>query len=229
MSSVLIIEDDPRLARVVQTLLKKEKFVSDVCRNGEEGYKKALANIYNIILLDWALPSMDGEEILLNLRANRITTPILVLTARTNPEDAAKMINAGADDYIRKSLWNGKELIARIKNLLRNKTGKKTNAIEVGALEINLNDYIVTLKGKKLELDNMDFRILACLAAHSPDIVSAEDIIREVWGDYELSVNPGTVRAHLCYLRKQIATGKRGQYIHTVHGRGFRLYEEKDE
>jgi len=227
MYSILIVEDDLRLARVLQLLLKKEKFVSDFCRTGEEGYQKALENDYSAILLDWSLPNMDGQEVLEKLRQEGIKTPILVLTARTSPEDAAKMINSGADDYMRKSLWNGKELIARIKNLLRNKAGRKLNIIEIGSLKIDLNNFKIYVRNEEIELDNMDFRILACLASHSPDVVSPEDVVREVWGDYELSVNPSTIRAHLCYIRRKIERGKEINFIQTVHGRGFRLLEEQ--
>ncbi|OGJ44046.1 hypothetical protein A2272_01340 [Candidatus Peregrinibacteria bacterium RIFOXYA12_FULL_33_12] len=229
MYSILIIEDDARLARALSSLLKKEKFVTDICRTGEEGYEKAIANSYNAIILDWSLPHMDGEEVLKNLRSDGISTPVLVLTARTSPEDAAEMINAGADDYLRKSLWNGKELTARIKSLLRNKEGRKTNIITIGDLHIDLNDYEVYLGKEAIELDNMDFRILSCLAKNSPNVVSPEDIIREVWGDYDLAVNSGTVRTHLCYIRKKIEKGKSTKYIHTIHGRGFKLYEEEGD
>lgn len=228
MSSILIIEDDARLGRVLQAILKKEKFVSELCRTGEEGYEQALSNTYDLIMLDWSLPDMDGEAVLRALRDKGIETPILVLTARTSPEDAARIMNDGANDFVRKSMWNGKELIARIRSLLRVKSGRLTNIIEIGKLKIDLNTYQVILGKEEISLDNMDFRILACLANHSPDVVSPEVIALQVWGDHDLAVNPGTIRAHLCYIRKKIDRGhKKTRYIHTVHGRGFRLAEEK--
>lgn len=229
MSSLLVIEDDPRLSRSLINLLGKEKFVCDVCRNGDDGYRKALDNVYDLILLDWSLPNMDGEQVLRTLRKDGVTTPVLVLTARTDSEDAAKMLDSGADDYIRKSFFNGREFVARVKNLIRNKEGRKTNMIEIGDLKIDLNNYLVYSHDELIELDNMDFRILACLASNSPNVVSPEDIVRSVWGDYDLSVHSGTIRAHVCFLRKKLEKGKNIRYIQTVHGRGFKLEEEKSE
>ncbi len=230
MSSILIIEDDARLGRVLQAILKREKFTSDLSRTGEDGYAKALANKYSLIMLDWSLPDMDGEQVLKCIREKGVGVPVLVLTARTSSEDAAKMINSGADDYVRKSMWSGKELIARIKSLIRSQSGHKTNILQIGDLKIDHDKHEVTFNNKKIVFDSMDFRILACLASRSPNVVTPEDIAQEVWGDHDLSVNPGTIRAHLCNIRRKIDRDiENVRYIHTVHGHGFRLAEEKIE
>lgn len=224
---ILIIEDEYSLADAISETLQKEKFQVNIITNGEDGENEALTNIYDLILLDVMIPKKDGFEILVNLRKEKIDTPIIMLTAKSEMSDKLNGLENGADDYITKP-FHTRELVARVKVILKRKTNTQdTNVLEYSDLKLNLgtckmkaNDTEIAINGKELDL-------LEILLVNKNQIVNRELLANKIWG-YNSETEYNNVEVYVSFLRKKLKLLKSKVKIKAVRGIGYKLEEEND-
>jgi DNA-binding response OmpR family regulator len=217
---LLLVEDEPAIATVVKQGLEEAKFQVDVASDGAKGLELGLNGNYAIILLDLMLPKLDGIKVCENLRANKIRTPILMLTARDSVGDRVKGLDVGADDYLPKP-FEFDELLARIRAMLRRDKVNKSRVIRVADLEIDTGSHIVKRAGKEISLTRREYTLLEALAAREGQVLTRELIQERVWMDEESYSN--TVDVYIGSLRKKIDAASEQKLIHTVHGLGYTL------
>lgn len=215
-----MIEDDEVIAERLRHALEKESFQVDLAFDGEEGLRFAHAHTYNLIILDVMMPKKDGIQVCTQLRNERSSVPILMLTARDQVGDKVLGLDAGADDYLAKP-FDFAELLARVRALLRRDKVLKTNLIRVSDLEIDPINREVRREGQPIHLTPREFSLLEALARNQGRILSRELIIEEIWNDEESLSN--TVNFHVTSLRKKIDQGRTKSLIDTVHGFGYRI------
>jgi DNA-binding response OmpR family regulator len=218
---VLLIEDDRKAARLLTKGLQEEGFVVDVAPTGEDGEVQAVVNDYDVILLDWLLPGKDGVAVCRDLRAHRVSTPILMLTARDGLADRVNGLTVGADDYLTKPFAFA-ELLARIQALLRRSRFAQPPVIRVADLTIDPATRRVTRAGAVVALTAREYAILEVLARSEGQIVSRTRLVERVW-DEASDVLDNLVDAHVSHLRKKVDRGNGVPLIHTVRGFGYRL------
>lgn len=224
---ILIIEDEYSLADAIAETLQKEKFQVNIITNGEDGENEALTNIYDLILLDVMLPKKNGFEILTNLRKEKIDTPVIMLTAKSEISDKLNGLENGADDYITKP-FHTRELIARVKVILKRKINiKDTNVLEYSNLKLDLvtckmcvNDTEIAINGKELDL-------LEILLINKNQIVNREILANKIWG-YNSDAEYNNVEVYVSFLRKKLKLLKSKVKIKAVRGIGYKLEEEND-
>lgn len=220
---ILIVEDEPKIARAIKKGLEQETFAVDVCMDGDEGLRYALDEPYDVIILDRMLPSMDGVTVCQELRAAGGQTPVLLLTAKDKISDRVDGLNAGADDYLVKP-FAFEELLARVRTLLRRPARLVSPVLGCEDLSLNTQSFEVKRGGKSIQLTRREFALLEFLLRQQNKIVSKDTIIAHVW-DYDADVLPNTVEVYIGYLRGKIDKpfGKRPQLIHTVRGFGYKV------
>lgn len=222
---VLIVEDEPKIAGALSRGLKQEKFVVEVCDDGESGLAAALGDEYDIIILDRMLPGMDGVEICRQIRTKKITTPIIILTAKSQIRDRVEGLDAGADDYLVKP-FSFEELLARIRALLRRPQDTIDNILKVGDLTLDTVSYDVHRGKKRIRLTSTEFALLEYLMRNQGWVVNKEKIINHVW-DFDADVLPNTVEAYISSLRHKIDKPfKARPLIHTLRGFGYKIEDK---
>lgn len=221
-TTILLIEDHKNLAEAVGNYLEGCGFTMDFAYDGLTGMHLATTNLYDAIVLDIALPGIDGFEICSRLRKDaHISTPILMLTARDQLDDKLKGFETGADDYLVKP-FDMPELEARILALIRRERGELDKAIySVHDLEFNIRSMQVTRAGKSIQLSPTCLRILRILMRESPKLVTREQIEHELWGDFV--PDSDTLRSHLYKLRRAIDKPFDVSLLETRQGVGYRL------
>ena len=227
---ILIIEDEYSLADIIQTRLKKEKYESDIVTDGEEGLYNALSGAYNLVILDVMLPSMDGFEILKQIRENKIDTKVIMLTAKSEIDDKLNGFKYGADDYVTKP-FHMEELMARVNVRLRKDENKEiTDTIEAFDLKLNLKKALLECKKTKetIEISNKEFMLLEYLMQNKNIIVSKEQIYDKVWGiDNEIESN--NLEAYLSFIRKKLKIIGSKTKVKAVRGLGYKLEMKNEE
>lgn len=213
---VLIVEDDPRLGASLSRVMKEENFVVELCSTGEAGAKRARALGFDVIVLDWMLPDMDGLQLCKELRGTGCNTPILMLTVRSELGDRVLGLRSGADDYLCKP-FEVEELLARIDALVRRDL---RSSFRIAELEVDRIARRLTLQGVKVELTTREFDVLMCLANRLGAPVTRTELLAEVWSTTR---EPGTsvVEVHMNRLRNKL--GSYAEAIETVRGAGYRL------
>ncbi len=217
---LLVIEDDPVIATLLRKGLEQAQFEVDVVADGPTGLRRAREGAYGLIVLDVMLPGLDGWSICRTLRDRRDITPILMLTARDSIDDRVKGLEGGADDYLSKP-FDFKELLARVRSLLRRDKLHKTRAIRVGDLEIDTATRVVVRAGQEIQLTPREFSLLEALALNEGRVLTREMIQDRVWMDDESFSD--TVKVHIANLRKKIDAAHTVKLIQTVHGIGYTL------
>ncbi len=217
---VLLVEDELAIAAIVKRGLEEEGYRVDICRDGNEALSQATSNQHACIILDLMLPGLDGWKVCETLRARKVTTPILMLTARGEIEDRVKGLRLGADDYLPKP-FAFPELSARVQALIRRDTHNRGSIIEIGRLRIDDANQTVENNGKIVTLTPQEYSMLLAMARNEGKPVSRDYITEVVWGAEETYSN--SVDAHICQLRKKIDTGFSAKLIHTVHRVGYQL------
>jgi len=218
---ILLVEDDRKAARVLKKGLEEEGFVVDLALAGDEADALALVNDYDLILLDWLLPGKPGIEVCRDLRAHRVATPILMLTARDAVADRIAGLNTGADDYLTKPFAFA-ELLARMRALLRRTAPARSAVLQVGDLTLDPVSHRVARGGLRLHLTAKEQAILAFLMRHAGQVVTRTQLGEHVWeGEYDNLTN--LVDVHVSNLRRKIDGGGRPALLQTVRGRGYRL------
>ena len=219
----LVVEDHIPLQEVFTRILTLEKFAVDTAHDGTEAFEKAKEIPYDVILLDIMLPSKTGFEIISGLRALGINSPIIIISARNRIEDRVRGLNLGADDYMVKG-FSLQELLARVKTLVRRKTGRRHNIFRCGTLMVDLSQVRVERLGREILLSRKEFGILFELLKRKNQAVSREELKQTVWGDTDRTKGSNVVDANIRYLRKKIEVPfAEKKLIHTVRGYGYML------
>jgi DNA-binding response OmpR family regulator len=224
---LLLIEDEAKTARAVQTGLRSEGFETAVARTGEEGFFLLNAEKFDLVLLDWMLPGRDGIEILKAIRARGTKTPVLILTARDTIEDRVHGLECGADDYLVKPFAFA-ELLARVRALLRRAGDTEWLRKQVGDLALDMENRRVTRGAREIPLTPREFDLLAYLMRHQGQTVTRQMLAKDLWREpHRATPLDNVIDVHVTHLRRKIDEGQRMKLIHTLRGVGFVLKEEE--
>lgn len=199
-----------------------ENYLVDVAYNGQDGLDKAIINEYDLVIIDLMLPDMDGLKLCSQLRQNKISIPVLMLTARNTTSDVIAGLDSGADDYLTKP-FELDELLARIRALLRR--GQKNiagNIIKVGNLQLNTKTHEVKRGTKKITLTNKEYKLLEYLMRRPEEVIARHQILEHVW-DTDTDPFSNTVEVHIRYLRQKIDKSYSKKMIRTVRGAGYKI------
>lgn len=218
---ILVIEDEEKIANLIQRGLQQHKWVVDLAKDGEEGSFMAEINPYDAMILDVMLPKKSGISLCQEFRQKGINTPILMLTARSALKDRIQGLNAGADDYLCKP-FAFSELVARMRALLRRQRDKKMDFLKTGGLEMNLLTHQVSRAGKEINLTTKEFMLLEYLMVNAGQVVTRTMISEHVWHENFDSLT-NVIDVHVKYLRDKIDRGFKEKLIHTVRGTGYIL------
>lgn len=215
---VLVVEDNPKLARFLQKAFVEEGYAVDCVSDGETATQQVAQTNYDIIVLDWMLPGMDGLTFCRMLRERGSVIPILMLTARAETSEKIAGLDAGADDYLPKPFDLG-ELLARARALMRRGSNAEV-VLRVGGLCIDRLERKATVDSRVLDLTPREFTLISLLAREAGRVVPRTELLRQVW---ETSFDPGSniVDAHIKNLREKLGTA--AKMIETVRGVGYRM------
>ncbi|MCJ7575453.1 MAG: response regulator transcription factor [Dehalococcoidia bacterium] len=218
---ILVVDDDRRLCAVIKRGLLEEAYAVDLAYDGEEGEYLAEVNPYDLIILDIMLPNKDGIQVCHDLRAKKVNSPILMLTAKDAVEDRVKGLDTGADDYLVKP-FAFSELLARVRALLRREGMLKSPELRVGDLILDTLTRQVWRGQRPIELTNKEYVILEYLMRH-PNVVVTRTMIEEHAWDYDFDSLSNLVDVYIRRLRRKIDDEKDDGPIQTVRGAGYRL------
>ena len=235
---ILIIEDDQKIVELVEMHLKDLGFQVDHAADGNSGLRMALGEQYKLIILDLMLPEMDGIEVCRHIRQNRITIPILMLTAKSEELDKVLGLEIGADDYMTKP-FSIREFVARVKSIMRRidmerkekeRISNQDTRLNLGSLTIDFDQHRVWIGDKEVELTAKEFDLLALFARHPNRIYNRETLLDLVWG-YKYNGYEHTVNSHINRLRNKIEKDPTNpKFIKTLWGVGYRFeLPEEDE
>ena len=225
--NILVIDDELELLEKLNSVLMSEHYTVETAADGREGLEKVWNDTYDLILLDIMLPGMDGLEVLSEIRAAGILTPVLMLTAKGDIKDKITGLNLGADDYLAKPFSLG-ELLARIRALLRR--GNTGNPIlEVGGIRLNTVSREVTKDGEPLALTTKEFALLEFLLHNRGRAISRFTLAEHVWGDnFDPFRMSNFIDVHMKNLRKKLNSPKQESAIKSIRGFGYLIeLEEK--
>ena len=219
---ILVVEDERRLAQVIRKVLEEEGHTVDLAYDGEDGLAMAVDGSHDVIVLDILLPGMDGLDVCRALRANRLDTPVLLLTALDAVEDRVRGLDAGADDYLPKP-FAFQELLARLRALGRRRVqAREPDQLRTGDLMLDLRRRRAERARKTIELSPKEFALLEFLMRNEGHVVTRTQILDHVWG-YEYSPDSNLVDVYVTYLRRKIDRGHQRKLIRTVRGAGYAL------
>ena len=224
---VLLVEDDRKILSFIKKGLKEQGFLVDTCENGDEGYALASEQAYDVLILDIMLPGRDGLSILRGLREEKITVPVILLTARSALQERVEGLNLGADDYLSKPFYM-EELLARINAVTRRATGDQLSLMQVGHLTVNLITREVRLGKEKVELTVREFNLLELLMRSPGRVFTRTQILEHVWG-YDFDPQTNVVDVYVRRLRSKVDTNPDAPLIETVRGVGYRMIKPGEE
>ncbi|TYP95502.1 two-component system, OmpR family, response regulator/two-component system, OmpR family, response regulator CiaR [Fodinibius salinus] len=220
---ILVIEDDPSVRTLVQTVLQKDDNHVDLAETASGGESQAYENPYDVIVLDLGLPDGDGFEVCKRMRDENITTPVLILSAEQETDVKIKCLRVGADDYITKP-FNTEELLARIEAITRRNNGLlEDRTLTCGELEVDVLERIFRVNGTEVDLTNNEFNLLVYLLKNKNQIVTQEEIAVNVW-DIHFDTQTNYINVYISYLRKKIRNHSDKEYIDTVRKKGFIMH-----
>ncbi|MBI2456866.1 MAG: response regulator transcription factor [candidate division NC10 bacterium] len=218
---ILVVEDDRKVASFIRKGLTEEGYAVDVASDGETGLAMGLDRLHDVIVLDVMLPGMPGFQVVRELRQAKVTTPVLLLTARDAVEDKVQGLDAGADDYLTKPFAFA-ELLARIRALLRRGTAARAPLLQVADLTLDPATRTVTRGREAISLTNREFALLEYLMRSAGRVLTRTMIAEHVW-DYSFDSGTNVIDVYVNYLRKKIDAGRERKLIHTVRGVGYVL------
>ncbi|MDA1632684.1 response regulator transcription factor [Bacillus cereus] len=221
---VLIVEDEQDLQNILVKRLNTEHYSVDACGNGEDALNYINMATYDLIVLDIMIPGIDGLQVLQRLRADNNTTPVLLLTAKDTIDDRVTGLDLGADDYLVKP-FAFDELLARMRVLMRRKSGNTSNVFEIVDLVVDCNMHKVTRGDQVITLSSKEFAILEYMIRNKEVVLTRDKIEQHAWNyDYEGGSN--IIDVYIRYLRKKIDSQFETKLIHTVRGTGYVLRVE---
>lgn len=222
---VLIVEDEIRLADTLSQIMTENKYMADAVNDGKAGFDYAMSGMYDIIVLDVMLPEMNGFEVVKLLRKNKISTPVILLTAKDEVADKINGLDCGADDYLTKP-FVPEELLARIRALTRRQGEVIMNEISFADLTLNLSTFMLQKDSKSIHLGLKEFEVMRLLITNPLVIVSKEDMISKIWG-VESEAEDNNVEVYISFLRKKLLYLGSKVNIITQRKIGYFLEEEK--
>lgn len=217
MIKVLIIEDEDSIRRLVRYDLKQSNYHVESSADGQEGYQMALENSYDVVLIDWMLPSKNGLEIVSDLRNNEIDSILIMLTAKDEEEDILDAFEAGVDDYVTKP-FSTRQLQARIKAHLARFDSKDNNVQLISNLKIDRDRYEVSIDQQPIHLTKKEYDLLLYLVDHIDHVVSREQILNDIW-NFDYDGDTRIVDVHIFKLRTKLAQSK--TEINSIRGVGY--------
>lgn len=221
---ILIVEDEKDLSMILSEMLEMEGYYVDAAYDGVSGLDNALSGIYDIILLDVMLPEMDGIQVLSEIRRNKVTTPVLMLTAKSQIEDKVTGLDNGADDYLTKP-FNTKELLARIRALLRRKEKVLIDDdLKFSDIVLNKETHEIFCSDQKVKLTKKEFDIMELLILNKGKAVSKESLTVKIWG-YDTDIEYNSIEVYVSFLRKKLSAINSVIKISTVRGVGYTIKE----
>lgn len=219
---ILVVEDEHKIAQSLKAGLENEAYAVDVAYDGEDGYNTARTGEYDLIILDVMMPIMDGVEVSNKLRAERIHTPILMLTAKDQPRDVVRGLDNGADDYLAKP-FSFEVLLARVRALLRRPSQTENTELAAADIRMDTSARSVRRGGTSIALSAKEYALLEYLLRNKDKVLSKDAIISHVW-DFDADILPNTVEVFIAYLRNKIERPFSGpKIIHTMRGFGYKL------
>lgn len=229
MSKILIVEDEKKIARIMELEITHEGYEAEVVYNGKKGIKKLKEDDFDLLILDIMLPGLDGIEV-----CNRIRKfseiPIIMVTAKDSTKDKVKGLDTGADDYITKP-FEAEELMARIRAQLRrkkdNKENDEENILKIDDLEMNVEKYTVSREGDNIELTKKEYDLLKYFLENQGIVLSREQLLEAVWG-YDYVGQTNIVDVYIRYLRSKIDDPYDKKLIKTVRGVGYVIRDEEN-
>ena len=220
--NLLLVEDEIQLSDALSQILIKNNYNVDAVFDGEDGLNYGLTDIYDVIVLDIMLPKLNGINVLKNLRQNKISTPIILLTAKNSIEDKIIGLDSGADDYLPKP-FSPEELLARLRAITRrNGNFINENILEYQDIILNLSSYEISCKDNSIILTSKEFDIIKYFIQRPKIIVNKDDLISKIWGFYS-DVEYNNVEVYISFLRKKLAYIDSSVKITTIRKVGYRL------
>ena len=224
---ILIIEDEYSLADAIAETLKKENFTVEIITDGQEGEDEALTNVYDLILLDVMLPHKNGFEILKELRREKISTPVIMLTAKSEIYDKLNGLENGADDYITKP-FHMRELVARVKVILkRNSNLENTDIIEFADLKLDLKKGKMSCGRNEITINGKELELLETLLVNRNQIMNRETLANKIWG-YDSDAEYNNVEVYVSFLRKKLKLLESNVKIKAIRGIGYKMEDKND-
>jgi heavy metal response regulator len=216
---LLVIEDEQKVANFIKQGLEEEGYAVDHAADGASGLQMALEGLHDVIVLDVMLPKLDGLSVLQQLRQEKVTTPVLLLTVRATIEDKVLGLDAGADDYLTKP-FAFEEFVARVRALLRRRAETAPPILQVADLALDPARRVVSRDEKKIELTPREFTLLDYFMRNPGRVLTRTMIANRVW-DYTFDSTTNVIDVYVNYLRKKIDTGHDTKLLHTVRGVGY--------
>ena len=219
---VLIVEDEVRLADTLRDLLELDGYTTDVCHDGEAGLDNALTGIYDVIVLDVMLPRLDGFSVLRQLRAAKLATPVLMLTARSEVADRVEGLDAGADYYLTKP-FAPKELLACLRALTRRQPElRMSDELTYGDLRLEKTSFHLSCGERSVSLSRKEFDLMELLMRNREVVLTKETILVKIWG-YETDAEENNVEVYISFLRKKLDHLRSSVRIKTIRMVGYCL------
>jgi DNA-binding response OmpR family regulator len=222
MNRILVIEDDQNVSDAVGLMLERESFTPILAADAETGFEKAISLKPELMLVDLRLPGMSGADLCKQLRASRIETPIIVLSGIGDELEKVLLLEMGADDYVVKP-FSARELLARIRALLRRSNSRLEKIVRFGEIEVDLDRRIIQRKGQEVKTTRLEYELLTFFLHNVDRAVTRDMILNAVWG-FEAYPNTRTVDAHVVRLRQKLEPNPNTpRHLQTVHAVGYRF------
>ena len=218
---ILVADDERDMARALEVMLERERYTVDAVHDGQEALDFALTGVYDCLVLDIMMPKLDGVEVLRTLRKQGVPTPVLLLTAKGEPDDRIFGLDAGADDYLPKPFVMG-EFLARVRALTRRGAGFLPDRLEVGDLVLDRSTFALSCGEASVRLGNKEFQVLELLARRPGAFVPLERIKESVWG-FDGPTEANVVWTYISYLRRKIEALGSAARIEGSRGHGYAL------
>ena len=218
---ILLVEDEKKIADGVVTILKQDRYETDVAYDGISGLDSMLSDVYDLILLDIMLPQMDGIDVLEQAREEGIHTPIILLTAKAQKEDVIRGLNSGADDYLTKP-FDGGELLARVRAQMRGRQMKRLAELTIGEVRLDQNTYELWCRDKSVKLSRKEYQLMEYFLMNQGRILSRDMLLSRVWGpDSDADYN--NLEVYISFLRKKLKYLDTDVKLLTTKGVGYSI------
>jgi heavy metal response regulator len=221
---ILLVEDEKKVAKFIKQGLEEEHFTVTVAYDGEQGLKQALSENFDLIILDILLPMKDGISVLKELRSKKISTPVIMLTAKSTTEDKVEGLDSGADDYLTKPFAFA-ELLARVRSLLRRGSAEKSTILKVGDLRLDLVTHKAKRGDKQIELTGKEYALLEYFMRNVNRVLTRTIISEHIW-NYNFDTGTNVIDVYINHLRSKINDGFEKKLISTVRGVGYVMKDE---
>ena len=222
MSKILLIDDDENLSDAIGLMLEREQFTPILAGDAETGFQKALSLKPELLLVDLRLPGMNGADLCKQLRASSIDTPIIVLSGIADEVEKILLLEIGADDYMVKP-FSTRELLARIRALLRRSSARLEKLVRFGDVEVDLERRTIQRRGQEVKATRLEYELLTFFLHNVDRPLTRDMILNSVWG-FEAYPNTRTVDAHVVRLRQKLeASPNAPRHLLTIHGLGYRF------